>query len=210
MKERSIGKVIFSYLIHSAFVKIIEMNANDLEIHFVYTGDNYDVLGLNSIFEKAMKIYKIKSIIVTMINLERETVIRKEFMDHYCNEKDPEKFSVNDDLESLFQDLRAGKQPERMVRTYYFPKLTKKELQLLEIEDEDNSEKLIYTQTFAWGFNWGPDLGETALGNDALNWTQLLINESILTTSEMPEPKSKFVAAFGSRQTNTIDNSFIP
>ena len=59
-----------------------------------------------------MIIYKIKSITITLINLERETVISKEVMENHCNEKDifgqdPKTFSVNDDLETLFQDVRA-------------------------------------------------------------------------------------------------------
>ena len=97
-----------------------------------------------------------------------------------------------------------------MVSTYFFPKLTKEELQLLEVEDENNSEIVNFTQTFACGFSWGSDFGDPIWGKDVLSWSAIINGENLTTSnmSDMSEPKSKFVAAFGRRQTYTIDNPF--
>ena len=48
-----------------------------------------------------------------------------------------EKESVNDDLESLFENARLDKEPDKYVRTYFLPKLTKEELKLVERKDND-------------------------------------------------------------------------
>ena len=42
------------------------------------------------------------------------------------------KKSVNEDLESLFEDLRLGKEPDEDTETYFLPKLTEEELELVE------------------------------------------------------------------------------
>ena len=45
-------------------------------------------------------------------------------MESYCNGEYPLKDSVNDDLESLFENIRHGREPDEEVRTYFLPKLT--------------------------------------------------------------------------------------
>ena len=45
--------------------------------------------------------------------------------------------SVNDDLEKLFKDIQLGEKPDDLVWTYFLPKLTKEELDLVERKDED-------------------------------------------------------------------------
>ena len=44
--------------------------------------------------------------------------------------------SFNDDLDSLFQDIQFGKNPVENKFTYFLPKLTEEELELVERQDE--------------------------------------------------------------------------
>ena len=50
----------------------------------------------------------------------------------FCNGKEERKKSVNDDLDSFFEDLCLGKNQDKIVETYYLPLLTEEELDLIE------------------------------------------------------------------------------
>ena len=100
---------------------------------------------LKSLILNGMKKYKIHSVLVTLISQSRNRLITKEKMEDYYNGKiqhhrDPTvdmlKISVNDDLEDLLQKLRIGEDYKESVWSYYLPKLTKKELRLVELRDE--------------------------------------------------------------------------
>ena len=125
-----------------------------------------------------MKKNKIKSLTITIIDIRRDKLITKEEMEKYCKgENDYRKNSVNDDLELLFEDLRLEKE-SKYANTYFLPKLTKKELKLVERKDK------IYLQTFHWA---KPDVKEA----------EMMLSES----------DSKFVEGIGRRDTYTIENS---
>ena len=85
-----------------------------------------------------------------MICMMRWKIITKENMENICRGQETRKDSVNDDLESLFEDLRLGKElswnllslknllgkePDKDTETYFLPKLTEEELELIEKED---------------------------------------------------------------------------
>ena len=131
-------------IINSVVQKISDNEAKELEIHFVYAGDCYYVNEdkLRSIILDEMKKYKIKFVMVTSINLRRWELISKEEMESYCKGEKPQKDSVNDDLESLFETIRLGEKPDEKVRSYFLPKLTEEELDLVERRDPS------YFQTF--------------------------------------------------------------
>ena len=93
-----------------------------------------------------MNKYKIESVMVTTVNLRRQELITKEMMEDYCKGRNDQKDSVNDDLESFFEELRIGKVPDEWVFTYFLPKLTEKELELVERKDP------AYFETFRYGF----------------------------------------------------------
>ena len=119
---------------------------------------------------------------VTNIYLEREKIITKEKMESFCKGEEYFTDSVNDDLESFFQNLRLGKEPDEDVQTYFLPKLTEEELKLVEKSDTS------YFKTFyegAWGRN--PDVDET---------------EKMLFESD-----SKYVYGWCDRRTFVIENS---
>ena len=116
---------------------------------------------------------------VTIIFMERLGLITKEAMEKYCKGEEWRKDSVNDDLESLFEDLRLGKEPDEQRWSYFLPKLTEEEMELVETKDTT------YLQTFWHGEN--ADVGKAEM--------------------KLSESDSKFVQGLGGRQTFTIKNS---
>ena len=110
-------------------------------------------------------------------------------MESYCKgeeyipfQNETFKDSVNDDLESLFENVRLGKEPNKYGFSYFLPKLTEEELKLVERRDTS------YLQTF-FGGQWGnPDVDET----------EMMLSES----------DSKYVNGESWRQTFFIENSF--
>ena len=119
---------------------------------------------------------------VTSIYLERLKLITKEEMESYCKGEKGLKDSVNDDFESLFENIRLGKEPNEGVRTYFLPKLTEEELELVERRDTS------YLQTFYRGLYGGnPDVDET----------EMMLSESDL----------KYVLGRSWRRTFVIENS---
>ena len=80
-----------------------------------------------------MKRQEIMSVMVTKINLCRSNLtcmygcITKAEMESYCKGEKSMEDSVNDDLESLFEDLQLEKEPDEVANTYFLPKLTGKE-----------------------------------------------------------------------------------
>ena len=81
---------------------------------------------------------------VTKIHTWRTVLITKEDMQTYCKGLK----SINDDLESLFADIRLGKEPnDDAVWTDFSPKLTEEELELIERKNRN------YMQTFL-AYNW--------------------------------------------------------
>ena len=175
LKVRSDEKII-----DFALLKIIKSESKKLKTHFVYAGNFYwlNEDKLRSLIFKGMKKYNIKSTIVTLINMRRRSLITKEKTENYCKGKENKKISVNDDLESLFEDLRFGNEPYNYVFSYFLPKLTEKELELVESKDTS------YLENFYLSF---PDVEKT---------------EMRLSGSD-----SKYVEGFCDRKTFTIENS---
>ena len=101
-------------------------------------------------------------------------------MENYYKGKEDQrrKYSVNDDLESLFKNMRLGKEPDEWVRTYFLPKLTEKEMKLVEEKNR------CYFQTFEDSFD--PDVDET----------EMMQSES----------DSKYILSACDRRTFTIEN----
>ena len=130
-----------------------------------------------------MKKYKIQKVMVTSIDMWRRQLITKEAMEKFRKGEERTYFgeaikdSVNDDLESLFEDLRLGKEPDELVDTYFLPKLTEKEMELVERKDST------YLQTFQR--SWKIDVGEAEM--------------------KLSESDSKFLQGVGRRRTFTME-----
>ena len=95
-------------------------------------------------------------------------------MESYCK---GEEDSVNDDLESLFENIRLGKEPNQYAYTYFLPKLTEEELELIERRD---TSYINFFQALH------PDVDE---------------NEMMLS-----ESNSKYVQGWSRRRTFVIEN----
>ena len=121
-----------------------------------------------------------------MIFMWREELITKEAMEKYCKGEEYQKNSINDDLESFFEDLRLGKEPDEEVWTYFLPKLTEEEMEL--VETKDKSYLKTYFEDAKYGVN--PDVAEAEM--------------------KLSESDSKFACGFGRRKTFTIENSSSP
>ena len=106
-----------------------------------------------------------------------QELITKEAMEKYTKGEEYQKDSVNDDLESLFEDLRLGKEPDELVDTYFLPKLTEKEMELVERKDST------YLQTFQR--SWKIDVGEAEM--------------------KLSKSDSKFLQGVGRRRTFTME-----
>ena len=115
---------------------------------------------------------------VTNYYLQRWELITKEKMESYCKGEQDEKDSVNDDLESLFENIQLGKEPNENVVTYFLPKLTEEELELVERRDTS------YLKTFK-------------LPNPDVDETEMMLSES----------DSKYVRGESYRRTVCIKNS---
>ena len=119
-----------------------------MDIHLVYAGYHYYSLvnyesRLKSFFLQGMKKYNIDKVMVSIIYMWRRDLITKENMLKRYNEKtywdgfeDYRNKSVNDDLDSMFQDLCLGNVPDDDLYTYFLPQLTEKELDLVENKDK--------------------------------------------------------------------------
>ena len=118
---------------------------------------------------------------LTIIDMQRTRLITKEKMESYTKGKEDVKESINDDLESLFEDLRLGIKPQDLIQTYFLPKLTEEELKLSD--EKDTIHKEIFLESFT---SREPDVDKA---------------EMIASKS-----RSKFVLGLGWRETFTIEN----
>lgn len=109
----------------------------DFELFLRITkNDDEDEEKLRSIIMKNMKKYNIKSVMVTIFYMMRYQLITKEKMDYFCKGKDCIFLhSINDDLQSFFEDLQLGKEPNKNTSTYFLPKLTDEEMKLVDRQD---------------------------------------------------------------------------
>ena len=116
-----------------------------MKTHVVYAGRHYwwtHENRLRSLILDGMRKYRIETVMMTMFNLRRKELITKEKMENYCNGKENDKDSVNDDLERFFGNLRLEKPSEEYVRTYFLPKLTEAEMDLVDNKDTDYFDTL--------------------------------------------------------------------
>ena len=115
---------------------------------------------------------------VTIFNMRRDHLITMEAMEKYSKGEEFPKDSVNDDLESFFDDIRLGHKPNKFVRTYFLPQLTDEEMELVENKDES------YLQIYSF--------------KDPLK----------REGKEMKASDSKFVQGWSERKTFTLENLF--
>jgi len=145
-----------------------------MKTHFVYAGYHYsyeDRLKSERLILEGMKEYKIDSVMVTSLHMRKLNLIRKEVMEKYCNKKEDRKDSVNDDLDSFFEDLWLAKEPEIWNVTYFLPKLTEQELELVAKKDKN------YLQTFVLSENLDVEESDSKFVN-GYGWRETITIEN--------------------------------
>ena len=130
-----------------------------MKTFFVCAGYYLNENRLKSSFVREMEKQGIKSVIVTTIFMIRHRLVTKEAMEKYCGERirvygytDVNSYtygelrhkSVNDDLESFFEDLCLENAPDWEADTYFFPKLNIEEMELVEKKDSDYLANYLY------------------------------------------------------------------
>ena len=124
-----------------------------MRLHIVNAGNYYynwkHHSALLSLILKAMKKYKIQNVMVSTIDMWRIKLITKEKMEDFCKGKLGERNkTICDDLEQFFHDIQVCAEPicdfyeytnkrKNIYLSFFVPKLTKEELQLVEKQDED-------------------------------------------------------------------------
>ena len=177
-------------ILDSALSKLIQSKPENMEIHFIYAGHYYKQkwFSLESMIKRGLKKYKIKNVMLTKYYMRRERLITAEDVGvyyGYTKYKCPFRnrtHEIGGQKLSVNDDLDSffePRLPNCLGWIYFFPKLTTQELKLVERKDPN------FMNTFYMG-----------MSGDA--------NEADMKRSESD---SKYVYAFGSRNTNIIENS---
>ena len=195
VRQKNLEDHFFDHeLIDSAIKKAAESKAKRLNTQLIFAGDNFPDYEVEIAY--AMKIHKIRNILVTKLQFERQHLITKEFMDliskgeyfhvqiggaHFTNK------SVFDDLESFYKNVKFRNFQKACtnryghaysVHSYCLPKLTDEELKLMEMKDND------YLKTFQNTYRI------SIFDTDGRNYDTPDVDEREMKLSES---KSKFV-----------------
>ena len=176
-------------VIDSALKSVIQNKSENMETHIIYDGHYYFYNKiakisnlkdrLRSFILEGMKKYNIKKLMITCFHMFRINLATKEEVEKTCKGKLYEKGSVNDDLESLIDNINFGKDANGVSKTNFFPKLTKKELKLVERKD--------YNFMYTFNYEMYADVKKADMEASASN--------------------SKYVWAWGERRTFTLQNN---
>ena len=141
-------------IINAALIKASEHR--DLATHFIIATEYYTDFDDQSIdflkpikhaMLEGMKKYRLKTAVLTRVNMQRERLVTKEKMTDYYKGKyiringpyvSHFEHSLNDDLEILLKKMQLGQVTNEEVLTFCLPKLTEKEMKLVELKDEDH------------------------------------------------------------------------
>ena len=128
-------------VIDFAFKQISEDDKEDLKIHFIFACEHLEQLRfehrLKSFILEQMTKYTIKSVMMTTVSMHRTILITSQHEKDYCMGKQYEKNSVNEDLETFFENVRNGNSVDSNLYTYFLPKLTEEQMELVEKKDSN-------------------------------------------------------------------------
>lgn len=140
--------------LNSIFEKTISKKTEDLKIHIVYAGLTYSVGPATEMSSfmfgfivYALQTYELKSVLITMLTMERVNLVTKEVMkEYYKGNRTEDKqsgdemfkmygISMNDDFEEVFEKINRGNYLKDEVQdgefvgngTFLLPKITEEE-----------------------------------------------------------------------------------
>ena len=140
------------------------------KIHIVHAGSYYSQSEnrdkLKGFVSAAIKKYNLPSVMLTYLNMSRHHLVTKEMVDFMLSDNEEFHFmssicprlnpsytgytgneqTVNDEIESFFEDIQLGREPISKSRTYFLPKLTEKELQLVAKKDRVYLQSLLFRE----------------------------------------------------------------
>ena len=87
--------------------------------------------------------YQINTAMVTSLFMRRWNLITKKGIENYYKGEEFEKVSVNDDLESMFEDIRIGEEPKKFAFSYFASSLTEDEIKMVETKDSSYMNKFL-------------------------------------------------------------------
>jgi len=182
--------------------------------HFIFAGDIFwTEIRLRPVMIEGMKKYNINSAMVSILSSERKCVTTNEEVEDHRKGKYEDKNSIHDDLDSFFERLCLGEEPNEKTRTYFFPKLSEKEMELFQAQDRDFINTLYdYSSADPYPAESFPILISNTLdrfgnGNEielAHSWTELY-----KTTTENLESKPEYLKCECSKQTFTMTRTTI-
>ena len=136
----------FNKAIHTAAYEISISDYGDSEPHLIF-GLNYCLKGIEQAYlpyqnsvnlmssEYLVKKFKMSSLMITCLTMTRRDLITKEKMEAYPEGRENLKKSVHDDLDDFVEKVRLGKKIKAKSKTYYLPKLTETEKNLVKCRD---------------------------------------------------------------------------
>ena len=175
----------------SGFKIISDYGEAHLMPHFIYCGMHYfwnDEDQLRSMLLDKMKNYGIRTVMLTMLNMWRHNLVTKETVKQAYDGKLKDKIgwngeeSIHDDLDKFFIDIQDDAIEEEWVNSFFTPKLTEEELQLVE---EKNEEHLSTYSDHFHGENPDIDLEEMKLSDSASKYVHgMCIRQTFYLTLE--------------------------
>ena len=164
MKEMIDCDMMDCDIIDAGIKSMIEFGNDDLMAHFIYSGYSVLITPLHKIremFLTKMAENGIQSCSLTLLYMLRENLITKEKAKEASEGKLKKGgLSINDDLEDFFTYIKKSMQfKEEEVYSYFTPKLSQKELKLVEVKDKDHFNTYL---NHHWGFDPDVDAKEMA------------------------------------------------
>ena len=133
-----------------------------MKLHVFYAGTYYNEFvrsgKLKSFLLQKLRPSLCKSVLLTMLRMSRDHLITQEKVKNFTSGLHlQEKQGVCDDLEHIYEEIKTGKcdfndefpvsiYPSKFEETqsYFLPKLTEKEMQLVDMKDEN------HLATYSW------------------------------------------------------------
>ena len=171
VKEMRIAVTRFRDIIDAGVATMVDFGKNDMMPHFIYCfGDyyiHYDFKTLKEIILEKMREYGIQSSILTTLSMRRRNLITKEKSNEAAEGKlkkelgwEDFKGSINDDLDSFVSNLQSSEEIDyEVVESFFHPKLTKEELELIEQKNVEHME------TYNWDLDADVDVEEMKKSN---------------------------------------------
>ena len=176
----------------------VENQKQGSKSHFIFAGDAYwHEFALRPVLYEGMKKFRMNSALISVLSSMRSYVTTKKEVEDHCKGKFEDKNSIHDDLDLFFDRVCLGEEPDEIVRTYFFPKLSEKETKLFEAKDKNFMSTLSNAKIPFWA---RPSRSEADSEADP----EVDLDQRII---EKQESKSKYIRGICLRRTFLINQN---